>query len=308
MKLATLRRPGTPADTFAALVVDAEALELRSADGRAYADVGAFLAAPEAEREATLRTTADRGSDPEAHHGTCAGSGEAHPLAEADFAPLVTAPSKVFCVGLNYRNHAEETGIELPEHPTLFTKFADSLCGAEDDVEIPPEEHRIDWEGELAIIIGAGGRRIPESGAAAAIAGYAVANDVSMRGWQGRTSEWLQGKCWEASTPVGPFLVTADEFVRGARLTTRVNGETVQEDSTDDLIFSPEALVAYCSTLVTLRPGDLILTGTPAGVALGRKDPATGRRPWLRPGDVVETAIEGLGVQRTRFVSGEPRD
>ncbi|WP_309081644.1 fumarylacetoacetate hydrolase family protein [Zhihengliuella sp.] len=304
MKLATLRRPGNPADTFAALVVDTQALELRSADGRTYPDVGAFLAAPEAEREATVRTTSDLAEQTAA----AAGSAEAYPLAEADFAPLVVAPSKVFCVGLNYRNHAEETGIELPEHPTLFTKFADSLCGANDDVEIPPEEHRIDWEGELAIVIGAGGRRVPESGAAAAIAGYAVANDVSMRGWQGRTSEWLQGKCWEASTPVGPFLVTADEFVRGARLTTRVNGAVAQEDSTDDLIFSPEALVAYCSTLVTLRPGDLILTGTPAGVALGRKDPETGQRPWLRPGDVVETGIEGLGVQRTRFVAGEPRD
>jgi acylpyruvate hydrolase len=282
MKLATLRRPGAPGQTFAALVEGDAALEL---DG--FSDVGAFLAAPAAERRAALEEA-----------GVVDG---AVPLAEADFAPVVVNPSKVFCIGLNYRNHALETGNELPKYPTIFTKFADSLCGANDAIEIPAEEHRIDWEGELAIVIGDGGRRIPEADAEAAIAGYAVSNDVSMRGWQGRTPEWTQGKCWEAATPVGPFLVTPDEFDAGARIRTRVNGQTVQEDSTGDLIFSPAALVAYCSTMVTLRPGDLILTGTPAGVALGRKD-ENGRRPWLTAGDVLETEIEGLGVQRNTFL------
>jgi len=281
MRLATLRRNGQPGRTYAALVKDGRALELSG-----YNDVGAFLAVPASERAEALRTA-----------GTASGA----PVADVDFAPLIPRPSKIFCIGLNYRNHAAETGIELPKHPTIFTKFADSLCGANDTVEIPPEEHRIDWDGELAVVVGAGGRRITEADAAAAIAGYAVSNDISMRGWQGRTSEWTQGKCWEASTPVGPYLVSPDEFAPGARIETRVNGEVVQQDSTGDLIFTPEALVAYCSTMVTLRPGDLILTGTPAGVALGRKDPETGRRPWLKPGDVLETEIEGLGTQRTVF-------
>ncbi|MBG6084511.1 fumarylacetoacetate hydrolase family protein [Zhihengliuella flava] len=280
MKFATLRRPGSSA-TFAAVITDDGAHEVQG-----YDDVAGLLAA-----------------DAETRRLACGAALEAKPApaAPGDFAPVIPHPSKIFCVGLNYRNHAAETGNELPQYPTLFTKFADTLCGAGDSIEIPAEEHRIDWEGELAVVIGEGGRRIPASDAAAAIAGYAVANDVSMRGWQGRTSEWTQGKCWEASTPLGPYLVTADAFTPGGSLRTRVNGEVVQQDSTGDLIFTPEELVAYCSTLVTLRPGDLILTGTPAGVALGRKDPETGRRPWLAAGDVLETEIEGLGTQRNVF-------
>jgi acylpyruvate hydrolase len=284
MKLATLRRPGAPNQTFAAVVHGDAAIEL---DG--FADVGAFLAASPEAREAALKDARDESFD------------SAVPLAEASFATLVPAPSKVFCIGLNYRNHIAETGNEIPRYPTVFTKFADSLTGANDAIEIPDEDHRIDWEGELAIVIGEPGRRIAEADAHRHIAGFAVSNDVSMRGWQGRTKEWTQGKAWEAATPVGPYLVTTDEFADGARITTRVNGEVVQEDSTNDLVFPPAALVSYLSTMVTLRPGDLILTGTPAGVALGRKD-ADGKYPWLKPGDVLETEIEGLGTQRNVFI------
>ncbi|GAB2900179.1 fumarylacetoacetate hydrolase family protein [Neomicrococcus lactis] len=275
MRLATLRRDGNPADTFAAIIENDAATELSG-----FADVGAFLASGQSvdsvERLASI------------------------PLSSASFATLVTSPSKVFCIGLNYRNHIAETGNEVPKFPTIFTKFADSLCGPQDEIEIPAEDHRIDWEGELAIVIGAGGRRLSEADALEAIAGYAVSNDVSMRGYQGRTPEWTQGKCWDSATPVGPYLVSPEEFEVGARIVTRVNGEVVQEDSTADLVFSPAALVAYCSTLVRLRPGDLILTGTPAGVALGRRN-AEGRHPWLKAGDVLETEIEGLGVQRNVF-------
>jgi len=275
MRLATLRRDGNPADTFAAIIENDAATELSG-----FADVGAFLASGQ-----SVDSVERLGSVP---------------LSSASFATLVTSPSKVFCIGLNYRNHIAETGNEVPKFPTIFTKFADTLCGAQDEIEIPAEDHRIDWEGELAIVIGAGGRRLSEDSALDAIAGYAVSNDVSMRGYQGRTPEWTQGKCWDSATPVGPYLVSPDEFEVGARIVTRVNGEVVQEDSTADLVFSPAALVAYCSTLVRLRPGDLILTGTPAGVALGRRN-AEGRHPWLKAGDVLETEIEGLGVQRNVF-------
>ena len=275
MRLATLRRDGNPADTFAAIIEDDAATELTG-----FADVGAFLASGSSVNSVSR--------------------GDSVPLSSASFATLVTSPSKVFCIGLNYRNHIAETGNEEPKFPTIFTKFADSLCGASDSIEIPAEDHRIDWEAELAIVSGAGGRRLSAADAVGAIAGYAVSNDVSMRGFQGRTPEWTQGKCWDSATPVGPYLVSPDEFVEGARIVTRVNGEVVQEDSTSDLVFSPADLVAYCSTLVRLRPGDLILTGTPAGVALGRRN-AEGRHPWLKAGDVLETEIEGLGVQRNVF-------
>ncbi|MGG5752630.1 fumarylacetoacetate hydrolase family protein [Zafaria sp. Z1313] len=292
MRLATLRLPagqpspeppaeaGITRGTSAAVVLGDTAALLPG-----FADVGAFLAADDAGRRAALEAAAER-----------------VPLGDAAFATLVTAPSKVFCIGLNYRNHIAETGSEEPRFPTVFTKFADSLAGAHDDVRIPAEDHRIDWEGELAIVVGRAGRRISEADAPAHIAGFAVSNDVSMRGWQGRTSEWTQGKCWEASTPVGPFLVTPDEFDPAARITTRVNGEVVQEDSVADQVFGPAQLVSYLSTMVTLRPGDLILTGTPAGVALGRRNEA-GRHPWLVDGDVLETEIEGLGTQRNRIVA-----
>lgn len=281
MKLATIRRPGAAQQTFAAVVLGDTAHELSG-----FGDVGAFLGADAAARQSAL----------DAAQGTTG-----VPVADAEFGTLIQSPEKVFCIGLNYRNHILETGQELPAYPTVFTKFARSLTGPTDPIQVPAEDHRLDWEGELAIVIGTAGRRIAEEDAADHIAGYAVSNDVSMRGWQGRTTEWMQGKAWEASTPVGPFLVSADAFPAGARIRTSVNGEVVQEDSTADLVFGPAALVAYLSTMVTLAPGDLILTGTPAGVALGRRNEA-GRHPWLTAGDVLETAIEGLGAQRNEIV------
>ena len=257
-----------------------------------YADVGEVLAQPQADRDELVRQALEAAED-----------SPARVLDAAELVPatLIPFPTKVFCIGLNYRNHILETGLELPDHPTVFTKFAQTLTGAQDPVAVPEEDHRLDWEGELCVVIGEPGRRIPEDQAGAHIAGYAVSNDVSMRGWQGRTTEWTQGKCWEDSTPVGPWLVTPDEFQRGARIITRVNGEVMQEDSTGDLVFGPEQLVSYLSTMVTLLPGDLILTGTPAGVALARKN-EQGQRPWLVPGDVLETEIEGLGRQRNEVV------
>lgn len=281
MKLATIRRPGAAQQTFAAVVLGDTAHELSG-----FGDVGAFLGADVAARQSALDATS----------GT-----PGVPVADAEFGTLIQSPEKVFCIGLNYRNHILETGQELPAYPTVFTKFARSLTGPTDPIQVPAEDHRLDWEGELAIVIGTAGRRIAEEDAADHIAGYAVSNDVSMRGWQGRTTEWMQGKAWEASTPVGPFLVSADAFPAGARIRTSVNGEVVQEDSTADLVFGPAALVAYLSTMVTLAPGDLILTGTPAGVALGRRNEA-GRHPWLTAGDVLETAIDGLGAQRNEIV------
>ncbi|HET9770668.1 MAG TPA: fumarylacetoacetate hydrolase family protein, partial [Acidimicrobiia bacterium] len=232
-----------------------------------------------------------------------AAGGERVAVADADLAPPVR-PGKVVCVGLNYRSHIEEMGRPLPDHPTLFVKFADTLTGPYDDLVIPAVSAEVDWEVELGVVIGRPARRVDETGAAACIAGYTVVNDISMRDWQRRTLQWDQGKNFEASTPVGPFVVTPDELGDAAgegavdlEVTCRVDSETMQSGRTADLLFPPVAVVAYVSQFTTLRPGDLIATGTPGGVGAGR-DP----KVFLAPGQVLETAIEGIGACRNLMV------
>jgi len=244
-------------------------------------DVGAVLAAPGGLAAAA---TAD---------------GPRHPLAGADFAPVVPRPSKVVCVGLNYRNHIQEMGRDLPEHPTLFSKFADTLIGAHDDIRRPVETEQFDWEAELAVVIGRQVRRADEEQARAAIAGFTVLNDITCRDWQFRTREWLQGKNWDSSTPVGPFLVTADETGPRPALAIRceVDGQVMQSDNTGDLLFDPVHLVRYISTMVRLNPGDVIATGTPGGVGHARR-PAV----FLKGGETVVTEIEGIGRLENRVV------
>ncbi|MGZ4550451.1 MAG: fumarylacetoacetate hydrolase family protein [Blastococcus sp.] len=220
--------------------------------------------------------------------------GELQPAGPVEFAPLVLQPGKVLCVGLNYRNHILEMGRELPAHPTLFAKFADALIGATDDIELAPESDAVDWEAELVVVIGSPVRRADEQQAAAAIAGFTVMNDVTMRDWQFRTKEWLQGKTFEGTTPLGPVLVTPDELTGGVRpaleMTATLDGELVQKADTSDLVFDPVALVRYASTIFTLRPGDVIATGTPGGVGHAR----TPQR-YLKDGDVLVTEIAGIG-------------
>jgi acylpyruvate hydrolase len=217
----------------------------------------------------------------------------------------VPQPSKIVCVGLNYRNHIREMGRDLPEYPTLFAKFADSLIGSTDDIPRPEETDQLDWEVELGIVIGAPVRRATGAAAEAAIAGFTVVNDVTCRDWQFRTREWLQGKAWDSSTPVGPYLVTPDELPGGVRpvldVRLEVDGEVMQHDTTADLLFDPPALVEYVSTMVRLRPGDLIATGTPGEVGHARKP---GR--YLTSGETVITEITGLGRQ-TNLVTKEQR-
>ena len=223
-----------------------------------------------------------------------AGSDTTYPVEGADFAPVVTAPSKVVCVGLNYKNHIQEMGRDLPQYPTLFAKFADCLLGATDDIARPEETSEFDWEVELAVVIGKPVRRATGAEAEAAIAGFTVLNDITCRDWQFRTREWLQGKMWDSSTPVGPYLVTPDELPGGVRpeleVTLSVDGETMQRDNTGDLLFDPVALVEYVSTIVRLHPGDIIATGTPGGVGHAR-DP----KRYLTGGERVVTEIQGIG-------------
>jgi len=212
--------------------------------------------------------------------------------AGADLAPLIPRPSKIICLGLNYRSHIEEMGAELPKHPTLFAKFPSALIGARDPIHLPEASKAVDWEGELAFVIGRRVRNASKEEAAGAIAGYTICNDVSMRDWQWRTTEWLQGKTWEGSTPLGPALVTPDEVDHASDLLLRceVDGEIMQEARTSDLLFKPADIVSYVSTIATLEPGDVFSTGTPACVGAGMQ-PAR----FLQPGQVVRTTIEGLG-------------
>ncbi|HET9081714.1 MAG TPA: fumarylacetoacetate hydrolase family protein [Trebonia sp.] len=287
MKLATIRVEGTRATR----AVKAEGTGLT--EGTVLIDLGAkdvgeFLATEGWQELAAAASAAAPGA-------------VTYPVAGADFAPLVPNPSKVVCVGLNYRNHIQEMGRELPEHPALFAKFPDTLLGARDDLVKPAETDQWDWEAELAIVIGKPARRVKGEGAAAAIAGFTVLNDVSARDWQWRTSEWLQGKIWDRSTPVGPYLVTPDELPGGTRPELKiqliVDGAIMQDDTTADLLFDPVTLVEYISTITRLNPGDLIATGTPGGVGAGRKPPR-----FLVGGETVTARIEGLGETVNKVV------
>ncbi|WP_375500023.1 fumarylacetoacetate hydrolase family protein [uncultured Jatrophihabitans sp.] len=221
-------------------------------------------------------------------------SGPSHPVDGLDYATLLPSPGKTFCVGLNYRNHILETGRDLPEYPTLFAKFPEALIGAHDEIALPVEDPKMDWEAELGVVIGAPMRRVSPEDAVAGIVGYTVVNDISARSFQNRTIEWLQGKTFENSTPVGPHLVTADEFDgTSGEIVCEVNGETMQQSDIGDLLFGPAQLVSYISTIITLRPGDLIVSGTPGGVGNARKPPV-----YLDEGDVVVTRVAGLGECR----------
>jgi acylpyruvate hydrolase len=219
---------------------------------------------------------------------------------QASFAPVVTCPEKIFCVGLNYRAHILEMSRALPGYPTLFAKFASGLIGAYDDLVLPSVSDAVDWEVELGVVIGRQVRRATIEEAREAIAGFTVVNDVSMRDWQGRTTQFLQGKAFDASTPVGPVVVTGDEIGDAADLEVRcdVDGVVMQRGRTSDLLFGPAAIVSYISQFATLCPGDLISTGTPGGVGAGR-DPQV----FLRPGQVLTTAIEGIGSCVNRCVA-----
>ncbi|HEY2260730.1 MAG TPA: fumarylacetoacetate hydrolase family protein [Solirubrobacteraceae bacterium] len=217
--------------------------------------------------------------------------------------PVIPHPAKVICVGLNYLAHLTETRRDQTDYPVLFTKFASTLTGPFDPIECPPESGAIDYEGELAVIIGRPVRRASPEEAGQAIGGYAVANDVTMRDYQYRTHQWLQGKAWDDSTPLGPALVTSDEVPDPGALELRtfVNGQQVQHASTELLIFDVATLVSTISEFATLEPGDVILTGTPGGVGF-RRDPQL----LLSDGDVVAVEIAGIGRIENRFFARRP--
>jgi 2,4-diketo-3-deoxy-L-fuconate hydrolase len=213
--------------------------------------------------------------------------------------PPLVRPSKIVCIGLNYRDHAKETGQALPAEPVVFFKATTALSGPNDDVIIPKGSTKTDWEVELAVVIGRRASYVEKDAAMAHVAGYVLHNDYSERAFQlERGGQWVKGKSCDTFAPLGPFLATPDEIpdVHNLRMWLKVNGEPQQSGSTKDLVFDVPALVSYISQFMTLLPGDVISTGTPAGVGLGQKPPR-----FLADGDVVELGIDGLGSSRQRL-------
>ena len=220
--------------------------------------------------------------------------------ASVHFLPPVTRPSKTLCVGLNYADHTAEVGLEQPPVPEVFPRFPSSLIGHEAEIARPPESDKLDFEAELVVVIGRRGRRISKSAALEYVAGYSIFNDATLRDYQFRTSQWGIGKNFDRTGAFGPWLVTPDAVppgCRGLRIQGRLNGEVVQDAVTDQFIYDIPALIELLSETMTLEPGDVILTGTPAGVGWSRTP-----RLMMKAGDVFEAEVEGIGVLRNRVV------
>ena len=216
-------------------------------------------------------------------------------LADVEFLPVIPNPGKIVCVGLNYGEHVRETGREITESPALFLRLTESQVAHGQDIIRPPESHRLDYEGEIAIIIGKGGRRISEADSWSHIAGYSCYNDGSIRDWQVATSQWTPGKNFYRTGGFGPWMVTSDEIKPNQKMTlvTRLNGQELQRASTDMMIHSIPRQIAYISTFIPLEAGDVIVTGTPGGVG-NKRTPQL----FMKPGDIVEIEIDAVGVLR----------
>ncbi|MCS6975669.1 MAG: fumarylacetoacetate hydrolase family protein [Gemmatales bacterium] len=224
------------------------------------------------------------------------------PTVSMRFLPPVPEPQKIVCIGLNYRDHAAESGAPIPKEPILFSKYPTALIGHEESIVLPSVSNEVDYEAELVVVLGRRARRVSPQEGLEAVAGYTIGNDVSARDWQLKKDgkQWMVGKTFDTFAPCGPWLVTADEVGDPHRLgiRLRLNGQLMQSSNTDQMIFSVGELVSYLSRVFTLEPGDLIYTGTPPGVGFARKPPV-----FLKPGDVVEVEIDRLGLLRNPCVA-----
>jgi len=277
MKLATLKTDLGPRVVGVAL--DGRFVDLCEVDVKLPTTMREILAAPEG-----LVTAA---------HALAAGM-EKGPFVTGQLAAPVGNPGKVFCIGLNYRDHAIETNSPIPSEPVVFSKFSQAVVGPEDAVILPKVAHEVDYEAELVVVIGKQGKNIYKENAFSHVAGYTCGNDISARDWQkGRPGgQWLLGKTPDTFAPTGPYLVTADEVdPHNLRIGLRLNGETLQNSTTKELIFGIDEVIAHLSQLITLQPGDLIFTGTPPGVGAARNP-----QIYLKPGDRMEVEIEDVGI------------
>lgn len=287
MRLATIK---TWAGPRAAVQVGEAFVDIHAVDAQFPATVRGLLEGG----PAMLQAAAQAAQRPEAFK---------YAAKEAEFFAPIHDPRKIVCVGLNYKDHAAESGSPIPRDPVLFSKYPTALVGHNQNIVLPPVSQKVDFEAELVVVIGKRGRNIPAASAMEYVAGYACGHDVSARDWQLEKDgkQWMAGKTFDTFAPLGPTLVTADEVPdpQKLRIQLRLNGQTMQDSSTSQLIFSVAHVVAYISQIFTIEPGDLIYTGTPPGVGVARKPPV-----FLKPGDVCEVEIEGLGVLRNPVVAG----
>jgi len=256
-------------------------VDLNRAEPRLPASMLDFLAAGERARELAVEVLQE------------APASAMHEREAVTLKAVLTNPGKIICIGLNYRDHAAETHQSIPEVPMVFAKYNNTLVGSGEPILLPRVTQRVDYEAELAVIIGKRGRSIAEAEAMDYVAGYSIFNDISARDYQMRTSQWTIGKTFDTFGPFGPALVTADEIADPHALALRlsIDGEVLQDSNTRELIFSIPRLIAYLSSVMTLEPGDVIATGTPAGVGFTRRPPR-----FLRSGETVRVEIEGIGV------------
>jgi 2-keto-4-pentenoate hydratase/2-oxohepta-3-ene-1,7-dioic acid hydratase in catechol pathway len=288
MRLATILTPHGPR---AAAAVGDRFIDLHAADPSLPPSVRALLAIDAAERKAAVAAAVKK-------PGVVA-----YDAAKVKFLAPVPDPQKIVCVGLNYKDHAAESGVPIPKEPVLFSKFPSALIGHGENIVLPRVSSKVDYEAELVIVVGKRGRHLTAANALDHIAGYMVGHDVSARDWQLEKDgkQWMVGKTFDTFAPCGPVLVTADDVPdpHALPIALRLNGKTMQNSNTDQMIFRVGVILAYVTQVFTVEPGDLIFTGTPPGVGMATKPNPT----WLKAGDVVEVEIGGLGVLRNPVVA-----
>src|SRR2546421_1624498 len=287
MRLATIAING---QARAAVFADGAYVDVQATDGQLPGSVRQIIAGGAAVLDAVARAV----RRPNAVK---------HPAGQVTLLAPMLDPPKIVCLGLNYRDHAAESGAPIPKEPILFSKYATAIIGPEQAIVLPPVSQEVDYEAELVIVVGKRGRNIPAAQADAHVAGYTVGHDVSARDWQLKKDgkQWMVGKTFDTFAPIGPHFVTADEVrdPHNLPIRLRLNGKTMQDSNTSQMIFKVGDTLAYLSQVFTLEPGDLIFTGTPPGVGFARKPPI-----YLKGGDVTEVEIEGLGVLRNPVVQG----
>lgn len=279
MRIVTFQQAGKAPEP--GVVVDSKVVSLASAG---YPDVVSLIASGKTGDAAARQVSAKDG----------------HDLASVKLLAPIPRPPKVICIGLNYRDHALESGMEIPKVPTIFNKFSSSVIGPGDNIVLPKNSEKPDYEAEFAFVVGRGGRHIPEASWRDHIYGYTIVNDVSARDYQMATTQWLMGKTFDTFCPMGPWIVTADEIADPHALDIKmtIDGKVLQNSNTRELIFKIPALLAYISGVCTLEAGDIVSTGTPAGVGLGFKPPR-----WLRAGEECVVSVQGIGELRNRAIA-----
>jgi 2-keto-4-pentenoate hydratase/2-oxohepta-3-ene-1,7-dioic acid hydratase in catechol pathway len=285
MRLATIQ---TPAGPRAAVVHENHYVDLHATDPALPASVRELLGGG----SAALKT---------AERAARSSKAVVYEAAKVKLLPPIPDPRKIVCLGLNYKDHAKESGVPIPKEPVLFSKYATALIGHEEAIVLPAVSQEVDYEAELVIVVGKRGRHVKAGDAMSHVAGYTVGHDVSARDWQLKKDgkQWMVGKTFDTFAPVGPALVTADEVSdpHGLGIRLRLNGQVMQDSNTREMIFSVAQTITYLSLVFTLEVGDLIFTGTPPGVGFARKPPV-----YMKAGDVAEVEIDGVGLLRNRVV------